>query len=61
MAQFEHFRITTAALRLTTVHTSTRAVVGNQVGNQTDRTAYGNSRRNHATARPGRLSLRLVK
>eukprot|EP00966_Prymnesium_polylepis_P210152 4866983-Prymnesium_polylepis.1 len=35
MAQFEHFRITTAALRLTAAHTSTRAVVGNQVGNQT--------------------------
>eukprot|EP00966_Prymnesium_polylepis_P296931 6860045-Prymnesium_polylepis.1 len=28
MAQLEHFRITTAALRLTTAHIGTRAAVG---------------------------------
>ena len=32
MAQLEHFRITTAALRLTTAHTDVHAVVGTQVG-----------------------------
>eukprot|EP00966_Prymnesium_polylepis_P276758 6394336-Prymnesium_polylepis.1 len=35
MAQLEHFRITTAALRITTAHIGTRAAVGTLVGHPT--------------------------